>query len=448
MTTYSLDDVFGYTQDEIVAYLATKGDAYPDFPTQRQAALAYLNHDGLLDAVASGAVTNPRFEAAMRTATSSRQLLALLALPAPPVMRSVVMGAPKSPVQTRMQTPAAKPTSLTANIPGMRMPVPPVLRRAVAPVVVPTGPALKAEIVRVLRRLRDVYAVQHENFRAATFRKAADIIEGYNGPLQAAEIGQLRGIGKSTREIIAEVINKGYSSRLQEEEAAGPDLEVLTLFKQVYGVGDVAATKFYEAGARTIADLAGMELTHAQRLGVEYFNDIQQRIPRAEMDLWVQYLAGVFGMPPNTDLHAGFNWTLAGSYRRLLPDSGDIDIIMCGATIDEVVAVLGVHATLGSGPVKFMGLISLGGQPMRRIDVRRFTPETWIPGLMYNTGSEEFNVLCRNRALDLGMSLNEYRLTGHTGIFHTEAELFAALRLRYIPPEARVANLTIQDLAI
>lgn len=54
------------------------------------------------------------------------------------------------------------------------------------------------------------------------------------------------------------------------------------------GVGPARAKEWYDAGVRTLEDLKdskkfGITLTSAQELGLKYYNDINERIPRAEV---------------------------------------------------------------------------------------------------------------------------------------------------------------------
>src|SRR5262249_10174272 len=59
--------------------------------------------------------------------------------------------------------------------------------------------------------------------------------------------------------------------------------------------------------------------------------------------------------------------------------------------------------------------------------------------LHYFTGSKAHNIAMRRRAIAHGLSLNEYALAGEKGDVRckTEADVFKALGLEYIPPELR-----------
>lgn len=63
--------------------------------------------------------------------------------------------------------------------------------------------------------------------------------------------------------------------------------DLVAVFAQIYGVGHKTGQKFYDDGARSLEDLRAdpkrFRLTEAQKLGLEYFSDLQQRIPRSEV---------------------------------------------------------------------------------------------------------------------------------------------------------------------
>jgi DNA polymerase beta len=53
----------------------------------------------------------------------------------------------------------------------------------------------------------------------------------------------------------------------------------------VYGIGPVAARNLYNQGIRSINDLRlhKDKLNHHQKIGLKYFSDLEERIPREEM---------------------------------------------------------------------------------------------------------------------------------------------------------------------
>lgn len=61
-------------------------------------------------------------------------------------------------------------------------------------------------------------------------------------------------------------------------------MQTISLFGEVWGVGPATALKLYDKGHRTLDDLRNDDsLTNAQKLGLKYFDDIRQRVPRHEV---------------------------------------------------------------------------------------------------------------------------------------------------------------------
>lgn len=58
----------------------------------------------------------------------------------------------------------------------------------------------------------------------------------------------------------------------------------MQLFNKVWGIGPTHAFKLYQKGYRTIGDLRNDvdELNEQPKIGLKYFEELQQRIPREE----------------------------------------------------------------------------------------------------------------------------------------------------------------------
>jgi DNA polymerase (family 10) len=76
-----------------------------------------------------------------------------------------------------------------------------------------------------------------------------------------------------------------------------------------------------------------------------------------------------------------------------------------------------------------------------QVDVRLLPPESFGAAMQYFTGSKAHNVALRQRALRMGYTLNEYSLsdlkTEQPVAGRTEEEIYARLKLDYIPAELR-----------
>lgn len=140
--------------------------------------------------------------------------------------------------------------------------------------------------------------------------------------------------------------------------------------------------------------------------------------------------------------------TPAGSLRRGKETVGDLDLLVTladGFTTQKHVDALAVHIlkypgidqTLAHGENKVSFTLENGLQ----VDVRMLEKENFGAALLYFTGSKEHNVALRGRANDMGYTLNEYALATLKAekrvAGRTEEEIYAKLKLDYIPPEMR-----------
>ena len=144
------------------------------------------------------------------------------------------------------------------------------------------------------------------------------------------------------------------------------------------------------------------------------------------------------------------NWDVAGSYRRGEPTSGDIDLLvesLPGLNMLGVVTLLQsiIPAKLVQGESLFMGVVRLDEQHNgHRIDIRLVDSFYYPTSLMYFTGSQQFNILMRQRAIELEMKLNEYGLYLYGDIqipTMTEQDIFKYLGVAYLSPIERTRTL-------
>ncbi|EQD76905.1 phosphotransferase domain-containing protein, partial [mine drainage metagenome] len=129
----------------------------------------------------------------------------------------------------------------------------------------------------------------------------------------------------------------------------------------------------------------------------------------------------------------------AGSLRRRRETIGDLDLLASSpdakGVFDVVSGLPGVHEVLLRGETKETVRLDSG----LRVDVRVVASNEFGAALVYFTGSKDHNVHLRTIARDRGLKINEY------GIFRgeervggaTEDEVYATLKLAWIPPELR-----------
>jgi len=318
-----------------------------------------------------------------------------------------------------------------------------------------------AAIAELLDLIAYFYRLEKNTYRALSYEKAAKAVGKHPYLIlsgsQAKE--EIRGIGESIAEDIDLSLRKAPVPRLEGlKEKFQERIPVVELFAQLFGVGPVKANHYYDLGYRTLEDLyfgtASLPpvLTAASRLSLQYRLQLALRIPRREIDLAREDIGQLFP--------ASYLWEIAGSYRRGEADSGDIDLLLRAkdqegrpVRLAEAVGSLRplLVGDLALGEVMYMGILRLSPAwnfNARRLDILLVPAENWGPALLHFTGSREFNILLRQRAKDLGFSLNEKRLTGPLGPVPAESEekIFALLGVKYLPPEGRVKGLDKLEL--
>jgi len=226
----------------------------------------------------------------------------------------------------------------------------------------------------------------------------------------------------------------------------------------------------------TIEQLKKQKLNHQQQIGVQYYEEIQQRIPREEMH---EHFALIKAAIKKVDPEGNIRAECCGSYRRGRPDSGDIDILLTHPDfvlekadplrlLQSVVGELNKRkyllADLANGIHQYMGVCRLPPKKpssesvlmdvegderpqrvARRIDFKIFPVRHFYPALLHFTGSGEHNRQLSCIAINKGFRLGEYSLcpVGCTGVIgdpilvNSEEEIFAMLGVPYKTPEQR-----------
>ena len=137
---------------------------------------------------------------------------------------------------------------------------------------------------------------------------------------------------------------------------------------------------------------------------------------------------------------------IAGSYRRKLSHSGDVDVIMTGEqnNMSKVIQDLSViRDSFVFGKTKWMGIAIFDKLP-RRLDIMYTNLEEYPFALLYFTGSQDFNEKFRGYARTLGYTINEHEIKHLDNrkvnlTFTSEKDIFAFLNLPYTTPENRIS---------
>jgi DNA polymerase/3'-5' exonuclease PolX len=267
------------------------------------------------------------------------------------------------------------------------------------------------------------------------------------------QIKNVKGIGKGIQSKIKEYLDYGQINKVEElkgkirKKVDNTKDTILNLFQGVWGVGPAKANQLYDKGMRNLKDLQkNQQLLNANQLvGLKHYEDLLKPIPREYINIFEIMLRAViikeFG--PNT-----FRMQIAGSYRRGKKQSGDIDCLFTSKvfTLKDLVNVLVkwdiVTDILSMRGEKFMGVVHCpsGKWYHFRMDIEFLPEDEWGSGLLYFTGSKEFNTMMRNDAKKMGYTLNQHGLFNKNGDrirVYTEKEIMSFLGMEYIPPQLR-----------
>jgi DNA polymerase/3'-5' exonuclease PolX len=162
---------------------------------------------------------------------------------------------------------------------------------------------LKETILAEFRVLRAIAPLETAGtFKARAYDTAIQRLSALPAIRSAADIpapAKGDGLGKEIRTKIARILETGHLDIDPDARARATALEI---FRGIYGVGPKKAEEFLTAGYRTLADIRAAAatnpklLTKNQRVGLQYYEDINSRIPRAEMD---QHAALLMGAKPS-----------------------------------------------------------------------------------------------------------------------------------------------------
>lgn len=131
------------------------------------------------------------------------------------------------------------------------------------------------------------------------------------------------------------------------------------------------------------------------------------------------------------------NIMVVGSIRRNKENPNDIDIVLIPKSKDTIQAELTkLHfKRLQGGDKKEAWEIG-----NTKIELYYATEDSWGAFVLMYTGSKEYNISMRAKAKAMGYSLSQYGLFNADKIkvaSLTEEEIFKALEIEYVEPEAR-----------
>jgi DNA polymerase (family 10) len=320
----------------------------------------------------------------------------------------------------------------------------------------------KEQIVDVLETIATLLELQDENpFKIRAYTNAARSIETWGGNLrELAEQNRLEeipGVGKAIAAKITDLALTGSSVFYDELRAKFPPgiLELFSLaglgakkIKALHEKLQVGSIADLERACREgrVAELPGFGKTTQEKL----CKIIENRAKHTGSFQLGQVAAEAERLRADLRDHPdAAQAEIAGSYRRRKEIVRDLDFIVATKKPEAITEFFVSHPLVESVIARGATKTSVRLRSGIQADLRVVSSAEFPFALGYFTGSKEHNIVLRNRALQRGWTLNEYRLapvetqakrkkaTRKIPSVHDEMELYRALDLDFIPPELR-----------
>ena len=310
---------------------------------------------------------------------------------------------------------------------------------------------MNEDLVNLMEQLATLMSKRGDQIRTRVYKRAQETILAYTDPI--VDVNQLKGlpgIGPTIMEKLKEYAETG-TLELLEREKNKPEY----ILSNIYGIGPIKAKELVEKkGIKTIEELRERQeevLNVVQKIGLKYYEDIQERIPRSEIDQYNNIFSSIFDSIREQDSA----YEIVGSYRRKLTSSGDIDVIITSSNpfvfekfIDKLIDEKIIVNVLSRGKTKSLVVSKIPSSKVhRRIDFLYTKHQEYPFAVLYFTGSKGFNTVMRGHALKMGYSLNEHGISKMVdkkkteqlqNTFANERDIFDFLGLEFKEPEERI----------
>lgn len=317
----------------------------------------------------------------------------------------------------------------------------------------------REDVAEILNRIALLLELKGENpFKIRAYKTGAEVVESYAGDILqlAAEqkLGGIKGIGDALKDKLHELATTGKLEFYEKLKAEFPE----TLFElfEISGLGPKKIAALYsQLQVASIADLKrACESGTAAKLsgfGDKTVTKLLEGIAFREAHASEFRLDQVYGLAQGIlealKAHEAVSRAeICGSFRRGKEVVHDLDFLVATKqperVIADFVAFPEVEKIIVQGSTKASIYAAKGVQ----CDLRAVSSAEFPFALNYFTGSKEHNVVMRQRALDQGLSLNEYGFSPakeggavpeELAEIYEEWEIYRALGLDYIEPELR-----------
>lgn len=314
-------------------------------------------------------------------------------------------------------------------------------------------PIHNADIAKIFDEIADLLEIEGANaFRVRAYRNAARVLQESGRDVKAMlqrgeDLTELPGIGHDLAGKIREIVESGRCSALDKLHQRLPP--AITELLKIPGLGPKRVKALHhELDIQTVEQLQRAVRDHRVRelpgFGEKTETHIGEalNVHRGGTARFKLAHAAQYAEPLSEYLRSipGVRQVVtAGSYRRARETVGDLDLLVTATpdspVMERFVAYDEVGEVLSHGVTRSSVVLRCALQ----VDVRVVDPECYGAALHYFTGSKAHNIAVRRLAQEQGLKVNEYgvfrgrrRIAGET-----EASVFAAVGLPFIPPELR-----------
>jgi len=337
------------------------------------------------------------------------------------------------------------------------------------------------EVADLLAEFADLLAATGVEYKPKAYRRAAENVREHPAPVEnlagegADAVAEIDRVGDAIASKVVEYFETGAIEELEALRSELPvDIEALT---GVEGVGPKTVGTLYETlGITTLDELEAAaeagEIREIKGFGAKTEENVLDNVAFARQAQERERLGDA--RPVADDVLARLRGhdavesaEVAGSIRRWRDTIGDVDVLVGSTANDAVVDAFtgweAVDAVIEAGSDK--ASVRAAGL---RVDLRIVDPSEFGAALQYFTGSKGHNLRLRNRAIDRDLKMNEYgvfdvserrsdgtpdadmsdgasdvadsdadRRVGEKVAGATEAGMYEALDLAWVPPELR-----------
>ncbi|KAJ8286391.1 hypothetical protein GJAV_G00038750 [Gymnothorax javanicus] len=161
--------------------------------------------------------------------------------------------------------------------------------------------------------------------RAVAFRRAVAVLKSLPRALRKMEDLQgLPCLGGHSQRVIQEILEE-KRCREVENVLHSEQYQAMKALTGIFGVGVKTADRWFREGLRTPSDVqsSGHKLNHTQQAGLQYYDDLNTPVTKAEADAIGQIVEEAVQA-----VLAGAEITLTGGFRRGKPTGHDVDFLI------------------------------------------------------------------------------------------------------------------------